>query len=53
MKTSKALIENNKYIIQIYQRYPIEIIRGDGSFIWDSKGKKYLVLSGEERIEYK
>ena len=42
MKTSKALIENNKYIIQNYQRYPIEIIRGDGSFIWDSKGKKYL-----------
>tara|TARA_Y100000748_G_scaffold49659_1_gene38214 strand:+ start:1442 stop:2641 length:1200 start_codon:yes stop_codon:yes gene_type:complete len=42
MKTNKALIENNKYIIQNYQRYPIEIIKGDGSFIWDSKGKKYL-----------
>ena len=42
MKTSMDIIENNKYIIQNYQRYPIEIIRGDGSFIWDSKGKKYL-----------
>jgi predicted acetylornithine/succinylornithine family transaminase len=42
MKINKALIENNKYIIQNYQRYPIEIVRGDGSYIWDSRGNKYL-----------
>ena len=42
MKLDKILLENNKYLIQNYQRFPIEMIKGDGSYVWDSKGKKYL-----------
>ena len=42
MKLDKILSENNKYLIQNYQRFPIEMVKGDGSYVWDSKGKKYL-----------
>ena len=30
MKLDKILLENNKYLIQNYQRFPIEMIKGDG-----------------------
>ena len=42
MKLDKILLQNNKYLLQNYQRFPIEMIKGDGSYVWDSKGKKYL-----------
>jgi len=42
VKSSDILKENNKYLIQNYQRFPIQIVKGDGSYVWDSKGRKYL-----------
>ena len=30
MKLDKILLENNKYLIQNYQRFPIEMIKGMG-----------------------
>ncbi len=42
MKQNNILAKNNKYLIENYQRYPIEMVRGNGSYVWDSKGKKYL-----------
>ena len=41
MKLDKILLENNKYLIQNYQRFPIEMIKGDGH-MYGLKGKKYL-----------
>lgn len=39
--------DEQKYIINTYARYPITLIRGEGPFVWDVHGKKYLdFLSG-------
>jgi len=37
-----ALFE--KYVIPNYTRYPISLVRGEGSFVWDAEGKRYLDL---------
>ena len=33
-----------RYVIPNYGRYPINLVRGAGSFVWDSEGKRYLDL---------
>jgi predicted acetylornithine/succinylornithine family transaminase len=33
-----------KYVIGNYNRYPVNLVRGEGSFIWDAEGKRYLDL---------
>ncbi len=33
-----------KYVIANYGRYPISLVRGEGSYVWDSDGKRYLDL---------
>ena len=31
-----------KYVIPNYSRYPVNLVRGEGSLVWDSEGKEYL-----------
>jgi predicted acetylornithine/succinylornithine family transaminase len=31
-----------RYVIGNYTRYPVCLIRGEGSWVWDAEGKKYL-----------
>jgi len=31
-----------KYVIPNYRRYPVNLVRGEGSYIWDSEGNRYL-----------
>jgi predicted acetylornithine/succinylornithine family transaminase len=31
-----------KYVIANYNRYPVNLVRGEGSLIWDSEGHRYL-----------
>lgn len=39
--------EFDQFVLPSYQRFPITIVRGEGSYIYDDKGKKYLdFLSG-------
>jgi predicted acetylornithine/succinylornithine family transaminase len=33
-----------KYVIPNYGRYPINLVRGEGSHVWDSEGNRYLDL---------
>ncbi len=33
-----------KYVIPNYTRYPINLVRGEGSYVWDSEGNRYLDL---------
>ncbi len=33
-----------KYLIPNYTRYPVSLVRGEGSYVWDSEGKRYLDL---------
>jgi acetylornithine aminotransferase/acetylornithine/N-succinyldiaminopimelate aminotransferase len=39
--------EFDRYVLPSYQRFPITIVRGEGSYIYDTDGKRYLdFLSG-------
>jgi acetylornithine/N-succinyldiaminopimelate aminotransferase len=31
-----------QYVIPNYGRYPINLVRGEGSYVWDSEGNRYL-----------
>ena len=33
-----------KYVVPNYGRYPVSLVRGEGSHVWDSEGEKYLDL---------
>lgn len=33
-----------QYVIPNYGRYPINLVRGEGSHVWDAEGKRYLDL---------
>ncbi len=32
------------YVIPNYVRYPVTLVRGEGSWVWDSQGRRYLDL---------
>ena len=42
MRKSKLISKNNQYLIQNYKRYPINIVQGLGSWVYDSDGNRYL-----------
>ena len=43
MKSNQELIKlTNKHVAQTYGRYPIGLVRGKGSSVWDASGKKYI-----------
>ncbi|MEM8679220.1 MAG: aspartate aminotransferase family protein [Planctomycetota bacterium] len=44
-QTSQQVVELfNEYVIPNYPRYPVNIVRGEGSRVWDSEGREYLDL---------
>jgi len=34
----------DQYVIPNYGRFPISLTRGEGSFVWDAEGNRYLDL---------
>ncbi len=34
----------DRYVIGNYKRYPVCLVRGEGSHVWDAEGKRYLDL---------
>lgn len=43
--TSQETIEIfGRYVIGNYTRYPVCLVRGEGSYVWDAEGKRYLDL---------
>ena len=43
MKSNQELIKlTNKHVAQNYGRYPIGLVRGKGTSVWDASGKKYI-----------
>jgi acetylornithine/N-succinyldiaminopimelate aminotransferase len=43
--SSEQIIElAKKHLIANYTRYPVCLVRGSGSWVWDAEGKKYLDL---------
>lgn len=44
-QTSEATIEQfNQYVIQNYIRYPVSLVHGEGSYVWDAENRRYLDL---------
>lgn len=33
---------DKKHYLQTYKRFPLTIVKGDGSYVWDDKGNKYI-----------
>jgi predicted acetylornithine/succinylornithine family transaminase len=45
MLTTKQTIDLfSKYVIGNYTRYPVCLVRGEGSYVWDAEGNRYLDL---------
>src|SRR5262249_48319881 len=41
--SSQQVIEMfQKYVVPNYRRYPIALARGEGSYVWDAEGNRYL-----------
>lgn len=34
----------DRYVIPNYVRYPVSLVHGEGSYVWDAEGKRYLDL---------
>ena len=42
ISTKDVIEQYNKYVIGNYGRLPILLVRGQGSYVWDADGKRYL-----------
>jgi acetylornithine/N-succinyldiaminopimelate aminotransferase len=43
MSSSQQVIEQfSQYVIGNYTRYPVCLVRGEGSWVWDAEGNRYL-----------
>jgi len=42
MNTQEILALGNKKVMNTYGRLPMALVKGSGSWVWDSEGKKYL-----------
>ncbi|MCK4850030.1 MAG: aminotransferase class III-fold pyridoxal phosphate-dependent enzyme, partial [Phycisphaerae bacterium] len=42
MDTKKIIKQYDKYVIGNYSRLPLVFVRGQGSYVWDADGKRYL-----------
>jgi predicted acetylornithine/succinylornithine family transaminase len=44
MTTQQVIDTFRKHVIANYTRYPVCLVRGEGSYVWDAEGKRYLDL---------
>ena len=42
--SEQTIAQFDKYVIPNYGRYPISLVRGEGSNVWDAEGNRYLDL---------
>ena len=42
MTTAETIEIFAKYVIGNYRRYPVCLVRGEGSYVWDAEGNRYL-----------
>jgi acetylornithine/N-succinyldiaminopimelate aminotransferase len=44
MSNQETIATFEKYVIGNYRRFPVCLVRGEGSYVWDAEGKRYLDL---------
>jgi acetylornithine/N-succinyldiaminopimelate aminotransferase len=42
MNSQETIDLFKRYVIGNYTRYPVCLVRGEGSYVWDAEGKRYL-----------
>ncbi|QDV33906.1 aspartate aminotransferase family protein [Tautonia plasticadhaerens] len=42
--SAETIEQFDRYVIGNYRRFPVCLVRGEGSFIWDAEGNRYLDL---------
>ena len=42
----KLILNEDSYLINLYQRFPVTIERAQGATIWDTDGKEYIDCMG-------
>ena len=42
MSNQETIVIFEKYVIGNYRRFPVCLVRGEGSYVWDAEGKRYL-----------
>jgi predicted acetylornithine/succinylornithine family transaminase len=40
--SAETIAQFRRYVIPNYRRYPVCLVRGEGSWIWDAEGNRYL-----------
>ena len=40
--TEQVIDQYRKFVIGNYKRYPVCLVRGEGSRVWDAEGREYL-----------
>lgn len=44
LSSSSVIATFDQYVIPNYRRYPVCIVRGEGTTVWDAEGRRYLDL---------
>jgi acetylornithine/N-succinyldiaminopimelate aminotransferase len=44
MSTHSSQQLDLQYYLPVYKRFPLTLVRGEGAYVWDDQGKKYLDL---------
>lgn len=44
LSSAETLQLFDKYVIPNYARFPVSLVRGEGSYVWDAEGNRYLDL---------
>src|SRR5262245_45602863 len=39
--SAETIAQFEKYVIPNYRRYPVCLVRGEGSWVWDAEGNRY------------
>lgn len=42
LSTPDTIALFQKYVVANYNRYPVSLVKGEGSLIWDAEGKRYI-----------
>lgn len=42
MTSAEVIQQFERFVIANYARYPVCLVRGEGSYVWDAEGNKYL-----------
>lgn len=42
--SAETISQFQQYVIPNYTRYPVSLVHGEGSYVWDAEGRRYLDL---------